>query len=204
MAPRNRPQPPARNQTNTAGDFTGRERDRLLQEKSEEVAEAQKRVGLMTAQEELAEENGVFDPATQEVIGGFEDISEAQEEQILYEDEDGTFDPEAPQSRPIDRMRDEQDLVTQQRPVDHSANPYEVPEEPLPPRGVITTQPRKVKFRVNSDVEEMTFGREVRMDEETGQQIVGELRTLSFYRGRRYEAPRDIYDHLEARGLVYH
>ena len=48
------------------------------------------------------------------------------------------------------------------------------------------------------------IGRKVTVDPVTGDQIVGELRTLSFYRGRRYKAPKAIYDHLEDRGLIYH
>ena len=203
MANRRSGRPPARNQTNTAGDFTGRERERLLQENAAEVAEAQKRVGLMTAQEEAAEEHGIFDPGSQEVVGGFDDIEEAAEGIVYEEDDDVIHDPEAEQTNPLDRMKDLQDTVTQKQQPAVNENPYEIPEEPPPPVGVRTTQAPLVVFRVNSDVEDMTFGREVRTDS-NGEQIIGELRNLSFYRGRRYKAPRDIYDHLEERGLIYH
>lgn len=207
MPPRQRQtnNPPARNQTSNAGDYTGREKARLTSEKSEEVAEAQKRVGLMTAADTAAEEHGIFDAETQEVVAGFEDIDEAtaaQAEQIVFED-DEILDPERPQQRPLDPMQDVQEPVTQQRPPVIGENPYEIPDEaPSRDRATVVQNP-KVVFRVNSDVEDMTFGREVH-DDDNGNQVVGELRNLSFYRGRRYRAPRDIYDHLEDRGLIYH
>jgi hypothetical protein len=44
-------------------------------------------------------------------------------------------------------------------------------------------------IRVNTDIEDMTFG--------IGNQ-------LTFLRGRRYRVPRDLYNWLESRGVVYH
>jgi hypothetical protein len=44
-------------------------------------------------------------------------------------------------------------------------------------------------IRVNTDIEEMTYG-------------IGN--TLTFLRGRRYRVPQHLYAWLESRGVVYH
>jgi hypothetical protein len=44
-------------------------------------------------------------------------------------------------------------------------------------------------IRVNTDIEEMTYGAGT---------------SYTFQRGRRYRVPRGLYDWLESRGVVYH
>lgn len=200
MPPRRANRPAPRNQTSTSGDFTGRERDRLMAEHAEEVAEAQERTGIMNQVADLAEEHGIFDPATQEVVGG--DVGERAEE-IVFESDEEILDAGADQTTPLDRMKDLQEPMTQQRPPEPPDNPYEIAPEPPRSDGAVTTLAPMVVFRVNTDIEEMTFGREIHYDDNKNQ-IVGELRTMSFFRGRRYRGPRELYDHLESKGLIYH
>lgn len=47
----------------------------------------------------------------------------------------------------------------------------------------------KRTFRVNSDIENMTYGHG---------------RTYTFREGQKYTAEKDLYDHLESLGYVYH
>ena len=205
-APRNvrRHNPPARGQQ-AAGDFTGRERARLAEENAEEIAEAQKRLGLQTAAEAAAEADGIFDPSNQDVVGGAPGIVFEDEEDLDGVDEggDGVYDP-ADQPTAFERLQHMQEPEVKQKPKVLGDNEFEIEPEPPRPVGVKVVENPDVVFRVNADIEEMTFGRKVTVDPVTGDQIVGELRTLSFYRGRRYKAPKAIYDHLEDRGLIYH
>lgn len=174
---------PARNTTGP-GDYTAKEKERLLLEHKEEIAEAQKAKGLQTAIDVENEANGIFDPSTNEVVATLNDESEVVLDS-LYEPE--VFDPGAEQTRPVDAFKDLRPTVTEQKPDARETNQFEVTTEE--PEEIVVQTP-KVKFRVNADIEEMTFG--VRFP------------SLNFYVGRVYEAPRDIYNHLESKGLIYH
>lgn len=67
-----------------------------------------------------------------------------------------------------------------------------VPPPPPPaPEGsgeIEVKRPHRV-IRVNSDIEDMTFGHG---------------NTYSFEQGRSYKVPADLADHLEAKGFVWH
>jgi hypothetical protein len=63
----------------------------------------------------------------------------------------------------------------------------------------------KVTFRVNTDIENMTFGREVidPGDPETGRApIMGVMNNYNFEQGQSYRYPRDLVDHLDRLGYV--
>lgn len=174
---------PARNTTGP-GDYTAKEKERLLAEHKDEIAEAQKAKGLQTVLEAEQESNGIFDPTTNEVVGSLSNESEVVLDS-LYEKE--VFDPAEDQVRPVDAFKDLRPTVTENRPDSREVNQFELADEE--PEEIVVQTP-KVKFRVNADIEEMTFG--VRYP------------SLNFYVGRVYEAPRDIYNHLESKGLIYH
>jgi|SRR5215469_6474880 len=169
------------------GDFTGSERQRLAEENAAQLAERQKEVGLVNQVDIVYEEEGVWDPASGEVV---EMSPEAQERlealnQPVTVETDPILDPSVPLPG-YDPMKDLQVTETQQRPRPQPANKLEV--EDLGPEPVVVEDEWRV-IRVNSDIEEMTYG-------------AGN--TLTFLRGRRYRVPRDLYNWLESRGVVYH
>lgn len=169
------------------GDFTGQERQRLAEEKAKELADRQQEIGLVNQVDIVYEEEGVWDPSTGQVV---EVPPEAQERlEALNEPvtvgQDPILDP-AVKVPGYDPMKDLQDIQTQQRPRPQAPNALEVQD--LGPEPVTVEGEWKV-IRVNTDIEEMTYG-------------VGN--TLTFLRGRRYRVPRDLYNWLESRGVVYH
>lgn len=61
--------------------------------------------------------------------------------------------------------------------------------------------------RVNYPIEDMTYGRIITDpgDPENGiPPIIGPLRTMSFEEGRPYTMDRDVYEHLDAKGYIWH
>jgi hypothetical protein len=182
--PRNRPAP--RNSQHAGGDFTGRERDRLAQEKADEVIEAQKRVGLVGQMDSIVEDEGVFDPTSNEIISLPDSaqtrIEEVQE--VSFAQEEPLNPLEDPQTQRVNLMRDFQSAETQQATKVLSHNPYEVEEANVE----VVEEPFKF-CKVNSDVEQMTFG-------------AGQI--IDLWRGRTYKLPMALYKHLESKGLIWH
>jgi hypothetical protein len=80
----------------------------------------------------------------------------------------------------------------------------EAPENSNPQSGTVI-----VRFR--REVDEMAYGRSVITppvyDRETGSiarpAVLGNIRYFTFKEGRRYEIPREMAEHLLARGIVY-
>lgn len=83
-------------------------------------------------------------------------------------------------------MKDLREMETQQQEKPVPANAMEVQDLGAEP---ITVEDEWRVIRVNSDVEEMTYG-------------AGN--TYTFLRGRRYRVPVGLYEWLESRDLVYH
>jgi hypothetical protein len=169
------------------GDFTGQERQRLAEEKAKELADRQKEIGLVNQVDVVYEEEGVWDPATGDVV----EMSEEAQAKIeaLSEPVEVEADPILDPSLKVpgyDPMKDLQDIQTQQRTKPQMSNVLEVQD--LGPEPVVVEDEWRV-IRVNTDIEEMTYG-------------AGN--TLTFLRGRRYRVPRDLYNWLESRGVVYH
>lgn len=169
------------------GDFTGQQRQRLTEEKAKELADRQKEIGLVNQVDIVVEEEGVFDPISGEMV---ELSSEAQTrieglQEPVVVDDDPILDPTAPP--PVyDPMKDLREVQTQQATKTVVPNKLEVQDLGPEP---ITVQDEWRVIRVNSDIDEMTYG-------------AGNVYT--FQRGRRYRVPRDLYDWLESRGVVYH
>lgn len=174
--------------TSQRGDYTGRERQRLTEEKAQELSERQKEIGLVNQVDLVTEEEGVFDPVTGELVelpeSAQSKIAQLQDQPVVVED-DPILDPAAPQHI-ADPMKNFQDLETKQRAKPMPSNPLEVQD--LGPEPITVEDEWKV-IRVNTDIEEMTYGAE---------------NNLTFLRGRRYRVPRHLYDWLDSRGVVYH
>jgi hypothetical protein len=169
------------------GDFTGSERQRLAEENAKELAERQKQIGLVNQVDQVIEDEGIWDPATGTVV---EMSPEAQARiETLSEPETVDVDPilDPTLITPgYDPMKDLQPTMIQQKSKPVTPNALEVQdlgEEP------VTVEAEWRVIRVNTDVEEMTYG-------------VGN--TYTFLRGRRYRVPKHLYDWLESRGVVYH
>lgn len=175
--------------TRQRGDFTGQERERLAREQAAEITEAQKRVGVVNAIDQVIEADGVFDPTTGDVVEMPDGVNEAIE-QVSYEenDDDEVIDVTAGPSslRSMDAMQDLRDPTPQQKPKPMKPNPMEIQDVP----DVLVAEDEYVTFRVNTDVEDMTFGADRPLN--------------NFVRGRKYRGPRDLYNHLESRGIIYH
>ena len=76
-----------------------------------------------------------------------------------------------------------------------------IPVETMP----VEVNSPEVTFRVNTDIENMTFGREVidPGDPETGRSpIMGVMNNYNFEQGQSYRYPRELVDHLDRLGYV--
>jgi hypothetical protein len=171
------------------GDYTGQQRQRLTEEKAQELAERQKEIGLVNQVDIVVEEEGIFDPVTGELEelpeGAQTKIDQLRDQPVVVDDDDAVLDP-THTAVPYDPMKDLRDLQTQQQPRPVPSNPLEVVD--LGPEPITVDDEWRV-VRVNTDIEEMTYGVE---------------HTYTFLRGRRYRVSRDLYDWLESRGVVYH
>lgn len=169
------------------GDFTGQQRKKLAEERAAELAKRQEEIGLVNEVDIVREEEGIWDPSTNQMT---ELPPEAQqriedlEQQPVTVDDDPILDPRG--TKTFDPMKDLQAVQTQQVPKVMAPNALEVQD--LGPEPITVEEEWKV-IRVNTDIEDMTYG-------------AGN--NLTFLRGRRYRVPRDLYDWLESRGVVYH
>lgn len=177
------------------GDFTGVERDRLTQEKADEVAEAQQRVGLMNTVQRTIEEEGVFDPQSQALVEGPQGLPDDLDGPIQVDDPneviDASTDPAATKrAQPSDPFKDLRDPVTQQAP--HHTLPsraVEVDEVQDQGYGVLVVEPETEVIMVNTDIEDMTYG-------------AGN--NYTFVQGRKYRVPKEVADWLDAKDYLYH
>jgi len=158
----------------------------LAEEKAQELVDRQKEIGLVNQVDVVVEEEGIFDPITGELVELPESaqakVAKLQEPVVV--DDDPILDPT--QGRVADPMKDLRDLEVRQQPKAERPNALEIQDMGPEP---ITVEDEWKVIRVNSDVEDMTYG-------------AGTMYT--FERGRRYRVPRDLYDWLESRGVIYH
>lgn len=169
------------------GDFTGQQRDQLAEEKAAELAERQQEIGLVNQVDLMQEREGIWDPATGQVMELSPD-AEARirdMEEPMTVDTDPILDPSVPVPG-YDPMKDLQPVGMQQQARSSSSNPLEVQD--LGPEPVTVESEYKV-IRVNTDIEDMTYG-------------IGT--SYTFLRGRRYRVPFHLYQWLESRGVIYH
>lgn len=186
---------PRQGSTAAANDYTGRERDRLAQEKLEEIAEAQTRTGLMNKVDTRIEEEGVFDARTQVLVEAPEGVEEALDRIQYVTDPDDVIDASTDAAatkriEPVDPFKDLKDPVTQQAPRKHLPSKAEEVQDVID-RGeaVIVAEPETEIIMVNADIEDMTYG-------------VGN--NYTFVQGRKYRVPKDVADWLDDKGLLYY
>ena len=158
-------------------DFTDREKARLEDENDEERAEAEKRMALASERNAEVAQHGIHDPKTQELLEGPELVDDEDDE----ESPEGALD--APRiAGPPPPEAQQRSLVagTQQSDGGMAVQLLEDEEE--------IEQEFKIG-RVNTDLESVTFGHG---------------NTFNFERGKKYRMPRDLYDHLDERGYIFH
>jgi hypothetical protein len=172
------------------GDFTGTQRQRLAEDNAKELERRQKEVGLVNQVDTVVEEEGIFDPVTGEMTELSAESRakiEAMENEPVTVEQDTILDPKVtPGLPPYDPMKSLQEVQPQQKPNPVAPNPMEVEDLGNVP---VTVEDEWKVIRVNTDIEEMTYG-------------VGNH--MTFLRGRRYRVPKHLYDWLESRGVVYH
>jgi hypothetical protein len=150
------------------GDLTGRTVERQNEENKEALLAREAEISL-TNQAKAAAKEGVIDVDT-----GFEDPDAVDEND--NEPGDGLTAPPAavvaPSAPPVQR---------QPESVVHPAEVTHTPD--------VTVEKPRVTFRVNSDVENMTYGAGT---------------NYTFKEGQRYSGTQDLYNHLDSIGLIYH
>jgi hypothetical protein len=171
------------------GDHTGAEKDRLAREHADELARRSGEIGMVTEVDTVIEEEGIFDPATGTVIEIPPDAQakiDAAEQSVQYVtlDDDPIYElGEGPSA--IDVRATFNPTQTQQQPQPDRSNVMEVQGDP----GVMIVEKEWKVIRVNTDIEDMTYGAGTR---------------YTFLRGKRYRVPWDLYEWLENRQVVYH
>lgn len=124
--------------------------------------------------------------------------------QALEEERDAKA---AEELREKKRVKEVEDLAKKHKVIDYSGADTPLPEHEEdednddPYREIIA------RF----DVEDMAYGREIIKDpvlNDDGEQIapaeLGGIRFLNFKEGRRYRVPRELAEHMDERGLVWH
>jgi hypothetical protein len=141
---------------------------------AEELRTRQGQIGLVNQPEPVEEPDVVYGMDGEPI----EDEALA-EVVVLPEDESPLYDTSGAviEDKPTPRRK-----LQRRRQIEEVAAP--ILEEPAQ---VAEPEPEMVVMKMAQDVEQMTFG-------------AG--RNYDFYRGRRYLVPRDLRDHLDARGLV--
>jgi len=178
--PRNNPQ---------RGDFTGRETQRLQHENADELIKRQQEIGLAGEVDLVVEQEGVFDPASGELVEisaeGQTKVDELSQP-VVVEEADPVYEiGEGP--KPPDLMKGFEDSQkTKPRSKKSSNTLMEVEDLGDEP---IIVEDEYVNIRVNTDIEEMTYGVN---------------NTFSLARGKQYRVSRHLARHLESKGLVYH
>jgi hypothetical protein len=169
------------------GDFTGQQRERLAEENAQVLAQRQQEVGLVNQVDTVIEEEGVFDPSSGQVVEMSPEAQariESLSQPVTVED-DPVLDPTNVVPG-YDPMKDLQDMEMKKVPKVQTPNAMEVQD--LGPEPMVVEDEWRV-IRVNTDIEDMTYGAGT---------------SYTFLRGRRYRVPRDLYNWLDSRGVVYH
>ncbi len=158
--------------TTAAGDATGRKRQQLAKEHAEELRKRDKEITLINAVEQSEVDNGVYDPSSGTLVDGAADPEKVAAEQgITFVDDDDEVIDTAP-ARPIAPQYHPQAAQAAQEIVEVDSL-----AEPL------------VIIRVNTDLEQMTFG---------------QGNHFSFEAGKQYRVTRSLANHLEEKGYVWH
>lgn len=167
----------------SAGDLTGRTKQRLSIEQNASREREEQEENRRSMQEAADDAANVFDPRTEERLSTFrpsETLDEVGGEEPLDGDE----------RRPAPRfgVPREEVFTGQERDEEETPQPVMAPRHR--PAGVVRNQ--KVRIRVTETIEKMTYGMRN-----------GEPDNYNFKEGRLYEVPVELADHLAERGLVH-
>jgi hypothetical protein len=170
------------------GDFTGKETQRLQREKLDELQQRQQEIGLATEVDIVVEHEGIFDPATGQLLEMSpegESKVEALNQPIPVEEADPVYEiGEGP--KPLGSVVSDPSM--QHKPKRSASTTKLTEVEDLGDEPILVEEEYRT-IRVNTDIEDMTYG-------------VGN--TFSMVRGKRYRVQREIAQHLESKGLVFH
>lgn len=162
------------------GDFTGREKQKQAKDAQQSEVERSAEMSMAGARQEAEERVGVFDGQSGERLdGGAQDAHTA----VLVE--------ESPVERSGFFHQNEEPTFTGKE-APEEVEPALAARRSFVPPDVNVAQTRLVKFRVESDVEDMTYGMNGN----------GEPNNYTFREGLTYSAPREVAEHLNERGLV--
>jgi hypothetical protein len=162
--------------TPSAGDFTGKTKQRQQHDALQEQRDRSAEMSLASAIEEQEQREGIFDPHT----GTRVDLPSAVVEETIIPG-DGFYGPAPTEAEPVFTGYESEEQMT---PFLASRN------EPVMPRAVLRSP--LVKIRVSQDIEDMTYGF-------TSQ---GYPNNMTFREGFVYEVDVNVADHLNQRGLV--
>jgi hypothetical protein len=168
-----------RNPRPGTGDLTGRLKAAQAHEQREALRDRESEIAMRNAVEADEEENGVFDAQTGARIGG---AREAVEVVDLDAVQTGGAEPF------FQRGDDDEPVLSGKESPDVLMALGDAQRRPRRPERVLSAM---VEFRVDQDVDDMTYG-----------MLNGEPNNLTFKEGRRYRTSRDVYEHLLERGLI--
>lgn len=206
-------------------DATGRKRDELAKQQAEAQKEREGELTTITAQQQVEQDNGVYDPASGSLLNE-EEVRAAQERALdAFRSaqtanlapgtrQPGHVDAEIDPDTGVMYVRGQEETPVQTNDTKIIGRGPESPSEVIggtpadalmrqvvdtanpPARSVVdlgvqevSGEGRNVTIRVNEDLENVTIG-------------AGTL--YNFEAGRRYSVPKNIADHLEEKGYIWH
>jgi hypothetical protein len=161
----------------SAGDFTGQQKKQQAKEAQQEQRDRAHEMTMASVEEDEAQATGVFDPRTQERIGG-----EVEEVEVV--------DAVSPGGRAFGESRDSRERVFTGYESDEEMEPFLATQETPSAPEFLLREPY-VRIRTNTDIDNMTYGF-----------VNGEPNNMSFKEGYLYEVRVDIADHLNQRGVI--
>lgn len=183
-----------RTQKKRPGDLTGVRKQKLEKENADTEARVAAENALAAAEQEAQNLNEVIDYTDdQSDVEEAQDLTESLPE-VAWVGESG---PEI-----LENNESESELY------DNADIPLPEPKQNSV-QSAVDVQRRKVIVRVNSKIEQMTFGREVidpgdRDANPPRDPVLGNLRFYDFEENHRYKVPVDLALHLEEKGYLYH
>lgn len=169
-------------------DSTGRNAVRLAEENADAQKQAAQHMSTITAQTEREAQATQVLGADGTVVGALDDVDS---DLAAQPDDNSASDAAYAEWLALQNATPavQQPQAPAQNYVDPNSVLKELPDEAPVSQGSTKVRPATMKFRVNTDLENVTIGTGTNFD---------------FAEGRRYEAPTWVYDHLEEKGYIYH
>jgi hypothetical protein len=205
-------------------DATGRKRDQLAKEQAEAQKQREGELTTITAQAQVEQDNGVYDPATGQLLNA--DEVQAEKDRVLEEfrrAQSATLAPGTRQPGHTDAEVDTNGVmyVRGQEETPVQTNDTEIIGRGIEsPSDVVGGTPadavmRQVVDRANPparavmDLGVQELGGDegrvtIRVNEDLEKVTIGAGNHYDFEAGRRYSVPKHVADHLEEKGYVWH